>query len=129
MSTDEKRQKRKHASREEWRDRVERWKASGLRGKEFAAKEELSPRSLSWWRWQLHRSETAASVQPKQRREARRKATSDKLSFVPVVVGKAKVETGPSFIEIVLPNDLRLRVAVEIDETALVRVVRALGAA
>ena len=129
MSTDEKRQKREHASREEWRDRVERWKASGLRGKEFAAKEDLSPRSLSWWRWQLHRSETSALVQPKQRRQGRRKTTADKLSFVPVVVGKAKVATAPSIIEIVLTNDLRLRVATEIDEAALVRVVRALGAA
>jgi len=124
--TEEKRVVRKHAGAEVWRERVERWKASGLTGKEFAAKEDLSPRSLSWWGWRLRRG-TEAPAQAR-RRVARRKRRTKRLSFVPVVVGNARRSEAPAIIEIVLPSSLRVRVPAGIDETALLRVVRTLGA-
>ncbi|HMI82539.1 MAG TPA: hypothetical protein VK550_00530 [Polyangiaceae bacterium] len=125
--TEEKRVVRKHAGAEVWRERVERWKASGLTGKEFAAKEDLSPRSLSWWGWRLRRATEAPAAQAK-RRVARRKRRTKRLSFVPVVVGKARRSEAPVIIEIVLSSNLRVRVPAGIDATALLRVVRILGA-
>ena len=127
--TEEKRVVREHAGAEVWRERVDRWKASGLTGKEFAAKEDLSPRSLSWWGWRLRRSATGQSAQPPKPRRRRRKQRARKLSFVPVVVGKTRSAEAPTIIEVVLPSNLRVRVAAGIDETDLVRIVRALGAA
>jgi len=127
--SEEKRVVRPHADEAVWRDRVERWAGSGLTGKEFAAKEDLSPRSLSWWRWRLQRSAAAPAERPKQRRRTRRKRPANGLSFVPVVVGSARSADAPSIIEVVLPSNLRLRVPASIDETSLVRIVRALGAA
>jgi hypothetical protein len=47
MTAAEKRVMREKASPEVWRERIERWKASGLKAKQFAAAENLSPRSLS----------------------------------------------------------------------------------
>ncbi len=83
MMATEKRVVREKASPEVWRERVERWKSSGLQAKEFAAAENLSPRSLSWWHWQLQRrSEVPAST--KRTRRAKKRAAS--MSFVPVVV-------------------------------------------
>src|SRR5713101_2228892 len=40
-------------SRETWAKRVARWKASGLRAKEFGAKFGIKPKSLEWWKWRL----------------------------------------------------------------------------
>ena len=131
--SEEKRVVRPHAGEAVWRERVERWTGSGLTCKEFASKEDLSPRSLLWWRWRLRRAEAAPSLatirSPKKERAPRRKRTPKAVSFVPVVVGSARSADAPSVIEIILPNHLRIRVTAEIDETSLTRVVRALGAA
>jgi hypothetical protein len=62
MTAAEKREVRERASPEVWRERVERWKSSGLRAKEFAAAETLSPRSLSWWQCNVATDEQAAQV-------------------------------------------------------------------
>jgi len=122
---------RPHADEAVWRDRVERWAGSGLTGKEFAAKEDLSRRSLSWWRWRLRRtaSATTSIAAPKKERRPRQKRTTKALSFVPVVVGSVRSADAPSVIEIILPNQLRVRVPAEIEKSSLLRVVRALGAA
>ena len=129
--SEEKRVVRPRADEAVWRDRVERWAGSGLTCKEFAAKEDLSPRSLSWWQWRLRRTASASTLTAasKKERTPRRKRTTKAVSFVPVVVGSARTNDVPSVIEIILPNHLRIRVTAEIDETALLRVVRALGAA
>jgi len=120
MMATEKRVVREKASPEVWRERVERWKSSGLKAKEFAAAENLSPRSLSWWHWQLHRrSEVPATT--KRARRAKKRAAS--MSFVPVVVRAA--EATP--MEIILPGEIRVRIDVGFDEATLVRIVRALG--
>ena len=53
MTAAVKRVVREKASPEVWSERIERWKSTGLKAKEFAAAENLSPRSLSWWHWRL----------------------------------------------------------------------------
>ena len=120
MMATEKRVVREKASPEMWRERVERWKASGLQAKEFAAAENLSPRSLSWWRWQLQRRSEVPATKKRTRR-ARKCAAS--MSFVPVVVRAA--EATP--MEIVLPGEIRVRIEVGFDEATLLRLVRTLG--
>ena len=120
MTAAGKRVVREKASPEVWRERVERWKSSGLQAKEFASAENLSPRSLSWWHWQLHRrSEVPATT--KRTRRAKKRAVS--MSFVPVVVRAA--EATP--MEIVLPGEIRVRLNVGFDEATLLRLVRTLG--
>ncbi len=120
MTATEKRVVREKASPEVWRERVERWKASGLQAKEFAAAENLSPRSLSWWQWQLQRRSEVPAI-TKRTRRAKKRATS--MSFVPVVVRAA--EATP--MEIVLPGEIRVRIDVGFDEATLLRLVRTLG--
>jgi transposase len=44
-------------SSREWAKLVRDWKRSGLSAVEFAAPRQISPRSLSWWRWHLTRSQ------------------------------------------------------------------------
>jgi transposase len=44
------------ANAEVWRERVERWKQSGLTAKEFSEREGIArPGSLSWWQYYLKR--------------------------------------------------------------------------
>src|SRR5258708_32543936 len=72
MTATEKRVVREKASPEVWRERVERWKASGLQAREFAAAENLSPRSLSWWQWQLQRRSEVPAITKRTRRAKKR---------------------------------------------------------
>jgi hypothetical protein len=119
MTATEKRVVRAKVSPETWKDRVERWKASGLGAKEFAAAENLSPYSLSWWKWRLQR-EAEAPAARKATRKARAKRAS--MSFVPVVVRDASARP----MEVILPGDVRVRVDSGFDEASLLRLVRAL---
>ena len=104
-------------SRAEWARRVERWQRSGLGAAEFARREGLDARQLSWWKWRLGRSA----------------AEPGSPTLVPVrVVARASlaqedaVAGGP--IEIALPSGARLRVPSGVDEPTLLRVLRALEA-
>ena len=120
MMATEKRVVREKASPEVWRERVDRWKASGLQAKEFAAAENLSSRSLAWWQWQLQRRSEVPAI---KRRTRRAKKRTGSMSFVPVVVRAA--EATP--MEIVLPGEIRVRIDVGFDEATLLRLVRTLG--
>lgn len=117
--TTEKRVIRPRVSPETWKERVERWKASGLGAKEFAAAENLSPYSLSWWKWRLHR-EAATPAVKKASRQAKEKRAP--LSFVPVIVRDASATS----IDVILAGDVRVRVHTGFDEADLLRLVRAL---
>ena len=105
MSATERRTVRPKESPETWRDRVERWKASGLGAKEFAAAENLSPYSLSWWKWRLQRQSEGPVVS--KQRARRSKAT-------------------PAPMDVILPGDVRVRVHAGFDEASLLRLVRVL---
>jgi hypothetical protein len=119
MTAAEKRVVRPKASPEVWRERVERWKASGLGAKEFAAAEDLSPYSLSWWKWHLHRE---AGAPPAKKAAGKSKAKQASMSFVPVVVREASSMP----MDVILPGGLRIQVPAGFDEGTLLRLVRAL---
>src|SRR5713101_9207447 len=79
-------------SRETWAKRVARWKASGLRAKEFGAKFGIKPKSLEWWKWRLGAD---AKRQRRPRKSARCTATAiSPLTFVEMAtVSRARSAT------------------------------------
>ena len=50
--------------REQWAERVERWRRSGLTAKRFAASIGVSPGSLTHWAWRLGREARTRSPLP-----------------------------------------------------------------
>jgi hypothetical protein len=71
------------ASREVWAKRVERWQDSGLTAKEFAAELDVSPNSLTFWKWKLRQPNNAALPRSRRKREA--KQTQAPASFLQLV--------------------------------------------
>jgi hypothetical protein len=65
-------------TREVWARRVRRWKKSGLTAKDFAAREGVNAKTLSYWRWKL-----GARPPVESRRSQNPKTT--RASFVEVV--------------------------------------------
>src|SRR5687768_4955026 len=102
-------------SADEWRDRVRRWKESGLSSREFAKQEGIGrPQALSYWAYQL-----------------KRRSTKAELSTAPVLrVVRLEPETpGPDQgVEIVTASGARVVVHASTDERALAVALRALGA-
>lgn len=114
-------------SRATWAKRVERWQQSGLTAKEFATELDVSPKSLSFWKWKLHRegdsAADACSVEDGHSRTTERAAASRPgfLELVPAAAG-----TAPP-LEVVLGNGVCIRVPYGFDERMLARVVASLG--
>lgn len=94
------------ATRAEWAERVGKWRASGQTAREFAASAGLNPTTLLWWSSQL------------------RAASKPAASFV-----ELKLAPGPvppqhrGNIEVVVADDLAVRVSGDFDPTVLRRVV------
>ena len=104
------------ATRATWTARVEAWKQSKLTAKEFAAKHGLLAGTLSWWSWRLGAERRRRSVPNIELHSER--ATIAPLTFVEMT---ASLHAEP--IEIVLRNELRVRVTTSFDLAALVRVL------
>jgi hypothetical protein len=112
-------------SREVWAKRVERWRDSGLRLKEYAAEIGVNANTLAGWRWRLGSPGAAAPADSQERRPA----------FLEIVApGEARdaqretaaLDAEP--LEIVLRSGHRVRVPAMFDEAALRRVVAVLEA-
>ena len=106
------------AARETWSRRVERWKASGLSAKEFAAKTGINARSLSWWRWRLNAAKAQKGTCSSERAMQIASSPLPPLSFIEMTTA---VTRDP--LEIVFPSALRIRVPVGFDDATLARVV------
>jgi hypothetical protein len=103
-------------SAEVWRERVERWKASGLSSKDFAKQEGIGrPQALSWWANQL-----------------KRKSGEDSMSSAPIVrvvkLGAGEQSPRADEVDIVLPSGARVAVGPQSNERALQLALRVLGA-
>lgn len=113
------------AIRETWAKRVERWKESGLSAKEIAAELGINARSLSWWRWQLSKSDPVSEA-PRSRRRRSRSAPVP-TSLAPALSPVTFVEMTASVIgeplEIVMPSTLRVRVPTGFDDATLGRLL------
>ena len=97
------------ATREEWAVRIARWERSGLTRAQFAARERLNARTLSFWKWKLR---AAVSARPAARA----------VSFVELV------GTTPSGspLELVLQAGYRISVAPGFDAATLRTLLTAL---
>jgi hypothetical protein len=101
-------------ARATWAKRVERWRASGLSAREFAAELGVNARTLTYWKWKLGSEPHAES--------------SRRAEFVEVVA-PACDETVCEQLEVVLESGVVVRVPARFDADALRRVVAALGGA
>ena len=108
----------KRATRGEWTERVSRWETSGQTAREFAAAEGWKAATLLWWSAELRRAE-------RQR--------VGKIEFIEIApqppstkVSERTVEEGR--IEVVVGEQVRIRVSGAFDASVLRRVVEALEA-
>jgi transposase len=101
-----------------WQERVERWRASGLKSKEFAAREGINCRSLVWWDSEFRRRGALANTSSTE---------SKRPAFVPVATKTTKGAVGAS-IELVLASGHRLRVDKGFDAETLRRLLAVVGA-
>ena len=116
-------------SRATWAKRVERWQQSGLTAKEFAVELDVSPKSLSFWKWKLHREGgPTASVGDASEVEDGRSVTTSKAAprFLELVPGMPR---GAPPLEVVLSSGVSVRVPAGFDERMLARVIAILEGA
>jgi hypothetical protein len=103
------------ADRETWAKRVERWKDSGLSAAEFAAEIGVTPKSLSWWKWQLGKGE--------KRKTAPRRSQARKVVLTPMTFVEMSAPARSDVLEVVLSSGVRVRVSAPVDAAALGRVL------
>ena len=94
-------------TRKQWEQRVARWRRSGQTANEFSTAEGLRPSTLRWWSSALKREEPRAH-------------------FVEVMAPAAALPPALSTIEVLIRDQVRLRVCGEFDPALLRRVVAAL---
>jgi hypothetical protein len=112
------------ATREVWAKRVERWQDNGLTAKEFAAELDVSPNSLTFWKWKLRQP---ADAPRGVRKRAIVKCPDASPSFLQLVPTQPSQATA-AHLEVVLASGAIVRVPKDFDEPTLLRLVRALGA-
>jgi hypothetical protein len=95
----------KRESRTQWAARVARWRASGLRAADFAAREGVKANTLRWWASACNRL------------ACRRPAFIEVSVPVPALGGR---------VEVVLPDGMMIRLSGEFDAAVLRRAVAAL---
>ena len=103
--------------RDEWRKRIERWRASGLSAEAFAAELGTKPATLKFWKYRIETEARGATAGRTQRRKA-----AGSASFVEV---RAAVSTAASFV-LELSSSRRLQIPTGFDEVALVRLLAVL---
>src|SRR5258708_3445642 len=106
-------------SRETWSKRVARWKASGLRAKEFGAKFGIKPKSLEWWKWRL-------GADAKRHRRPVKSAHRRATAISPLTFVEMATRPGNEPLELVLANGARIRVAPGFDRATLLQLLSVL---
>jgi hypothetical protein len=96
---------------DEWREIVERWRASGRSKEAYARRLGVSPITLGWWQWKLAGGAPEPTVTP---------------AFAEVVVSETAYEPKSSPDLVVEIGDLRVRVPSGFDAGELRRLVSAL---
>lgn len=118
------------ATRQEWAKRVERWQDSGLTAKEFAAELNVSPNSLTFWKWKLRQLERETSAPPRApRKRVVPRHQDESPTFLQLVSAPDSTSCGIGHFEVVLPRGFVIRVPKDFDESALLRLVGVFGGA
>jgi transposase len=107
--------------RQEWAQRVERWRRSGLTARRFAASIGVKATTLSHWAWRLNRER-----RDRQRPAVRRRAVAggvDATRFIELIPGRSEERR----FEIELADGRRVRVPADFDAPALRRLLALLS--
>jgi hypothetical protein len=97
-----------------WKERVERWSASGLSARDFATREGLRKERLFFWKRRLRKSMAVAVAG---------------VSFAKVAIQASRVEAKGEPLELVTRSGHTVRVRAHFDEAALLRLLTVLGGA
>ena len=98
-----------------WRERIEKWNASGLTAREFASREGVRVERLFFWKRRLRASSAMAVAG---------------ISFAKVSVQPVSAETaGAEPLELVTRSGHVIRIRPRFDERALLQLVSVLGGA
>jgi hypothetical protein len=110
-------------TREEWRERVRAWQASGLSCAQFAQRAKVHPGTLMWWRWKLTSGD---GDRPRSRAKSAHAASA--LTFVELAPQAAPfAAASESRIELEVGR-VRLRVPDQFRPETLARVLEVLEA-
>lgn len=97
-----------------WASRIARWQRSGLTAARFAAREDINPRTLTFWKWKLgHVHARTASDGPRDQRG------DGTVGFVEVLRAATTPAAPVSAFEVALPGGYRIGVAPGFDGSAL----------
>jgi hypothetical protein len=102
---------------------VERWQDSGLTAKQFAAELDVSPNSLTFWKWKLRQPDAATTPRPRRKREAKQADAPSFLQLVPMPAPQSR----SGHFEVVFASGAVVRVPHDFDEPALRRLASVLG--
>lgn len=108
-------------TRAEWTKVVARYERSGLSAKAFAAREGISARSLSWWKWKLESDAEAEDAAPSG-------SASTAMSFLELRASHS-ITTSSSFEVVLAASGHVLRVPSGADLEEMSRLVDALEGA
>ena len=106
-----------------WLERIERYRASGLKAKAFCHREGFHPRSFYRWKKKL---EDGLPQELRAEQAERDQAESSMSLFLPVAV---KADVGADAVEIDLANGSRVRLSAGVSRSVLLEVVRVVAEA
>ena len=104
------------STRDEWREHVARWRASGLTAETYATKAGLKPPTFKWWRWQLSKERARSAAMARRPKSA--PTTSTPITFVEIATSLVREP-----LEVVLPSRHRVRVPDAFDAATLDRLL------
>jgi len=107
--------------RQEWVERVDQWRRSGLTAKRFAASIGVKAGTLTHWAWRLGHEQQRRKVQ----RGSVMASAAQSDAFVEIVA----TATRDDRFELVVGNGRELRIPADFDATALERLLGVLEAA
>ena len=115
--------KTKHG-RSVWEDHVKLWRASGMSQRAFAAEHGFNAKTLGYWRWKLDQASSEgggdAATGAKQARSQKHDDSAAAMSFVEL---SRSVPAREARFEIEFQSGERVRVPVELEATALERLL------
>lgn len=104
--------------REQWEERVEQWRRSGVSAKRFAESIGVKVGTLTHWAWQLGR----------EQRKQRKPGAASTLKSAALVEIVSRPRSHDDRFELILGNGRRVRIAASFDAPALQRLLAVLEA-
>lgn len=110
------------ATRQAWVERVAQWQNSGLTARAFAESAELNAHSLANWKYRLGREQRERAGKAGVSKRQTRLARVPKPTFIEA---RSALSAAPiAAVELLLRDEITVRVPVGFDEDTLARVLR-----